>query len=115
MLLANGLVRLPPRADYEAHPQQAAAREYIVHAGKEMCGYFNELREWPWRAEHRVWSEFTASKRTGTREAGSAKGFLQLRARDATHRVKTARRSVPVRAPGLTLRDIDQSQSLLAT
>lgn len=60
MLLANGLVRLRVTADYEAHPQQAAAREYIVHAGKEMCGYFNEPREWPRRAEHRVWSEFTA-------------------------------------------------------
>lgn len=88
MLLANGLVRLRVTADYEAHPQQAAAREYIVHAGKEMCGYFNELREWRRRAEHRVWSEFTASKRTGTREAGSAKGFLHVRARAATHRVR---------------------------
>ena len=88
MLLANGLVRLRLTADYEAPPQQAAAREYNVHAGKEMCGYFNELREWAWRAEHRVWSEFTASKRTGIHEAESAKGFLHVRVQDATYRVR---------------------------
>ena len=87
MLLANGLVRLRLTADYEAHPQQAAAWEYIVRAGKEMCGYFNELRDWPWRAEHRVWSKLTANGQEPMKP-GSAKGFLHARVRDATHRVR---------------------------